>query len=240
MGVMHIDTAELYGDGYVEELLQKALLDIDRSKLFITSKIKGQNATKEGIRSAIQGSLKRLQTDYLDLYLIRYRDLSIPIEEGILTMNELVDQGLIKHFGVSNYGVDSLQKALAVTKHPVVVNQVQYNLQHREAESNGVLKFCQENDILLEAWAPIKPITDETINISIVKELCDKYKATPYQLAINWLISQPNVTTLFKTNHVERLLQNLGSLSFTLENADIERLRTQFPDQVFDSSFPMR
>ena len=240
-GVLHIDTAEAYGNGYVEELIAKALVGIDRSKLFITSKVKGSNSTKDGIKKAIQGSLKRLQMDYLDLYLIHNRDLSVPLEEGILAMNDLVDEGLIKHFGVSNYGIESMQKSIAVTRHPIVVNQVQYNLENREAEANGVLKFCQSNDILLEAWAPVKPINESTIEIPIVKEICEKYKATPYQLAINWLINQPNVSTLFKTNHIERLEENLGSLNFKLENEEIERLRSEFPDQITENpGWPMR
>ena len=240
-GVLHIDTAEVYGNGYVEEMIAKALVGADRSKLFITSKVKGSNSTKDGIKKAIQGSLKRLQMDYLDLYLIHNRDLNVSLEEGILAMNDLVDEGLIRNFGVSNYGVESMQKSLAVTRHPIVVNQVQYNLEHREAEANGVLKFCQENDIILEAWAPVRPINQSTIEIPVVKEICEKYKATPYQVAINWLINQPNVSTLFKTNHVERLVENLKSLNFKLENQEIEKLRVEFPDQVFENpGWPMR
>jgi diketogulonate reductase-like aldo/keto reductase len=240
-GVLHIDTAEAYGNGYVEEMIAKALVGIDRSKLFITSKVRGSNSTKNGIKTAIQASLKRLQMDYLDLYLIHNRDLNVSLEEGILAMNDLVDEGLIRNFGVSNYGVESMQKSLAVTRHPIVVNQVQYNLEHREAEVNGVLKFCQENNIILEAWAPVRPINQSTIEIPIVKEICEKYKATPYQVAINWLINQPNVSTLFKTNHVERLAENLESLNFKLENDEIEKLRTEFPDQVFENpGWPMR
>ena len=240
-GVVHIDTAEIYGDGYVEELIAKALAGVDRSKLFITSKVKGPNATKDGIKKAIQGSLKRLEMDYLDLYLIHSRDLSVPLEEGILAMNELVDQGLIRSFGVSNFAVESLKKSMAVTKHPIVVNQVQYNLEHREAEANGVLKFCQENDIILEAWGPVRPINAQSIDIPVIKEMCEKYQATPYQIAINWLISQSNVSTLFKTNHIERLQENIGALNFKIDSTDIERLRIEFPGQITEfPGWPMR
>jgi len=240
-GIIHIDTAELYGDGYVEELVAKAVSNIDRDKLFITSKVKGQNASKTGIEKAIKGSLKRLNTDYLDLYLIHYRDLSLEIEEGILALNGLVDQGLVRNIGVSNFGVNSLQKALAVTKHPIVVNQVQYNIQHREAEKNGVLKFCQENDIILEAWGPVRPVNEETINIPVIKTISEKYNATSYQIAINWLISQQNVTTLFKTNHQDRLQENLKSLNFRLTAEEVEQIRKEFPNQIFENpGFPMR
>ena len=240
-GIVHIDTAELYGDGYVEEMLGEALKNVERSKLFITSKVKGQSATKAGIRNAITRSLKRLNTEYLDLYLIHYRDLNLPVEEGILAMNDLIDEGLIRNLGVSNFNVDSMQKSLAVTKHPVAVNQVQYNLQHREAEANGVLEFCQKNDIILEAWGPVRPINKETIDIPVIKEICDKYSASPHQVAINWLISQLNVTTLFKTNHVERMQENLASLSWKMEIEDVERLRREFPGQVYEfPNFPMK
>ena len=239
-GVMHIDTAELYGDGYVEEMISKALAGVDRSKLFITSKVKGGNATKEGIQNAIEKSLLRLKTDYLDLYLIHYRDESLDLEEGILALNDLVDQGLVRSIGVSNFAVPTLKKALSYSKHPIVVNQVQYSLQHREAEANRVLDFCQKNDIILEAWGPVRPINSQTINIPIVNSICQKYSLTAFQLAISWLISQQNVTTLFKTSSLDHLSENLKAANTILEKADIELVRKEFPGQAITSGFGMR
>jgi 2,5-diketo-D-gluconate reductase B len=172
--------------------------------------------------------------------LIHYRDEGLDLEEGILALNDLVDRGLVKNIGVSNFAVPTLEKALSYTRHPIVVNQVQYSLQHREAEANRVLDFCQKNDIILEAWGQVRPINSQTIDIPIVNSICRKYNLTAFQLAISWLISQDNVTTLFKTSSLDHLAENLNAANTNLEGADVELLRKEFPGQATTAAFGMR
>jgi diketogulonate reductase-like aldo/keto reductase len=231
-GVTHIDTAELYGGGQVEEVLGEAITKYDRSKLFITSKVQGANLKYNSVLQACQKSLHRLQADYLDLYLIHWREESIPLEETLKAMNELVDQGLVKNIGVSNFTKESLIHAQLFSRHKIVVNQVHYNLIYREPEPTGLLKYCQNNDVLLEAWRPVQYGQLAAEDGGLLDELSIKYKKTPVQIAINWLISQTNVITLAKTSSLDHLQENLGALDWQMETEDIERLRKEYPEQL--------
>jgi diketogulonate reductase-like aldo/keto reductase len=115
------------------------------------------------------------------------------------------------------------------TKNKLVCNQVHYNVQYREIEDKGVLKHCQENDVMLVAWRPLqKGILPQS---ELLEALAKKYDKTPAQIAINWLVSQENVVTLSKTSNPEHLKENLGSIGWSMELEDIERIRKEFPDQ---------
>ena len=240
LGMCHVDSAEMYGAGFVEEMIAQALEGIDRSEYMLTSKVAGGNATEDGIKQAIEGTLSRLKVDYLDLYLIHWRVQSIDLEESINAMNSLVDEGLVKHIGVSNFHPDTLAKAQEYSKHPIVNDQVQYNLKHREAEANGLVDYCQNNDTILTAWGPMHPIDDSTSELGLIKEFTQKYNATPGQLALSYLISQKNICTLAKTTSQKHLKENIAAASLVMDQEDLDRIKDQFPDQVMKSpTMPM-
>lgn len=230
-GVTHIDTAEKYADGYTETLVGKAIQGFDRSTLFLTSKVRTEHFLYEDVLNACNASLKRLGIDYLDLYLLHFYNPAIPLQETMRAMDTLVEEGLVKNIGVCNFNKEHLVEAQSYTKNKIVCNQVHYNLIFREPERKGLLEYCQNNDIFLSAWRPLQKgnLTEDTS--LVIKELCDKYQKTPAQIAINWLISQPNVITISKTRHIEHLNENLSALDWTMEKADIERLRNEYPDQ---------
>ena len=230
-GVTAIDTAEIYADGYAETLVGKAIQGYDRSKLFIISKVQAAHMAHNDVIAACKASLERVGTSYFDLYLLHRRVRSVPLAETFRAMDELMEEGLIRNIGVANFGVESLKEARGLTRHPIVYNQVHYNLEFREPEKSGLLKYCQENDVLLAAWRPVqKGALLENVP-PILKALCEKYKKTPAQIAINWLISQKNVITLSKTSTIPHLEENLSALDFTMDTDDIERLRRDYPGQ---------
>lgn len=231
MGINHIDTAELYGDGHAETLVSKAIQYVSRDKLFITSKVHSPHLAYDGVISSAKKSLNRLKINYLDLYLVHQPDLEIPISETMRAMDELVDMKLTKYIGVSNFNVKRLIEAQKHAKHKIVLNQVHYNLEIREAERSGLLEYCQKNDIILSAWRPLQKGTFLTKDIGILNEMCEKYKKTPAQISLNWLISQKNITAICKTRHIEHLRDNLGSLGWQMGKSDIERLEIEFPNQ---------
>ena len=230
MGITHFDTAESYGDGHAETLLGQAIKGRDRSKLIIATKVSAPHQTYSGIRLSFEASLKRLETDYVDLYMLhRYPEVGMPIEETMKALDELVDQGLIKNIGACNMSINRFKEAQKHTKNKLVCNQVHYNVQYREMEDKGVLQYCQDNDIMLVAWRPLQKGT--LLQSEILNKLANKYNKTPAQIVINWLTSQNNVVTLSKTSNVEHLKENLGAIGWTLDDEDIELIRNEFPDQ---------
>lgn len=233
-GVTHIDTAEMYADGHAEELVAAAIADKDRSSLFLVSKVSPWNLSYDDVLRSAEASLKRLRTDYLDLYLIHKPNPNIAIDETMRAMNRLKDDGLIRNIGVSNFTVERMEEVKKYSAHPIVANQVHYNLSVREMEDRHVLEYCQRSDIMLIAWRPIGRIP-HLDNAAIVTELCAKYGKTPVQIAINWLVSQKNIVTLTKTSSSAHLDENLGGVGWEMEADDVERLRNEFPDQTLVS-----
>lgn len=231
-GVTHIDTAEKYGDGYTEVLVGKAIEGYDRSKIFLVSKVQSKNMTYEGILNSCKESLVRLKTNYLDLYLLHSYNPEVSLQDCIRALDTLVADGLIRNIGVCNFTKEHLAEAQSYTKNKIVCNQVHYNLIIREVESLGLLNYCQQNDVFLVAYRPIER-GDLLQNIpDVIKEMVVKYKATPAQIALNWLVSQPYVIALSKTRSMDHLNENLGVLNWVMENSDIERIRKEYPNQT--------
>jgi len=230
LGVRHIDTAEVYADGYAEILVGKAIQDYDRSNLFLVSKVYSNHMTYDALIQACKDSLIRMKTDYLDLYLLhRYPETTL--KEAMRALDTLKEEGLIKNIGISNFNVERMKEAQANSKYKIVANQVHLNLKYRESEQKGVLKYCQEQDVMLIAWRPTqKGFLLEKIP-PILQATCEKYGKTPAQIAINWLISQKSVVTLAKTSNVRHLKENVGAVDWIMEKEDIEMLRNEFPNQ---------
>jgi diketogulonate reductase-like aldo/keto reductase len=231
LGYTHIDTAEMYGQGHTEELVGEAIRDFSRGDLFIASKVWKVTMRYQDTMQALERSLKRLGTDYLDLYLIHRPNRDIPLHETFRALNRLVEDGKVRHLGVSNFNLEQLKGAQALADTPLATNQVPYNLHKRTYVVNGVLKYCQEQGILLTAYSPIDRghlVDDPTVN-----EIAEKYNATPAQIALNWLICQPNVIALPMSTNRAHLEENLGALELELSENDIKLLDTiELPEAV--------
>lgn len=223
-GITHIDTAEMYAQGHAEEIIGKAIKGYDRKKLFITSKVKDHLQKKDVIRAA-RRSLKRLAIDYLDLYLIHAPNSQIPISETLEGFDELVYDGLVKHIGVSNFTVSQLKEAQDSTKNKIVTNQIHYSLLSKEQEKEDIISYCQKKDMLITAYRPVERGLLTQKGNKIIDELCHKYQKSPPQIAINWLISQPNIVTIAKMNNKKHLEENLQAVGWTMEEADVEKLQ---------------
>lgn len=231
-GITHIDTAEVYSQGHAEKLVAKAIKGYDRSQLFIVSKVYRTNLKHDDVLRACQNSLKRLKTDYLDLYLIHAPDPDIPIKETMAAMDKLKAKGLIKNIGISNFNVKRSKEAQAHTQNKIVANQLHLNLIYREPERDGLIKYCQQNDIMFIAWRPVQyGLLAKKGKYQILDEMCKKYQKTPVQIAINWLISQDNMVTLSKMRDTKHLEENLGAIGWEMEKKDIDRLYKEFPNQ---------
>lgn len=222
LGYTHIDTAEMYGGGHTEELVEQVIQDYRRQDLFITSKVWHITMRYQDTLQALDGSLKRLGTNYLDLYLIHRPNKDIPLEETFRALNELVKQGKVRHLGVSNFDLDQLVRAQGYSETPLVTNQVPYNLHNRLYVKNGVLDFCQKNNILLTAYSPIE--RGHLVSDPTVRNIAGRLGATPAQVALQWLLRQPGVIALPMSTRKDHLQENLGALDLDLSGDDFEAL----------------
>jgi diketogulonate reductase-like aldo/keto reductase len=234
LGYTHIDTAEMYGAGHSEELVGLAIKDFDRDSLFITTKVLPEHLRREDVIKAAEGSLKRLKTDYIDLYLIHIPNPEIPIKETMRAMDTLVGQQKIRFIGVSNFSVEQLKEAQDCTENKIANNQIEYNLLTRHSGmynvniESEIIPYCQENDIIITAWAPFDRGRLLQEKNKLLEELREKYKKTISQIAINWLIYKKNIITIPKSSNTSHLKENLGALGWNLYEKDIKKLDEEF------------
>ncbi len=221
MGYRHFDTAEMYGDGHTEELLGQAIKGLDREKVFITTKVSPSNLRYAGVINALEGSLRRLDTSYIDLYLIHWPSRSIPLEESFRALNRAVEQGKVRRLGVSNFSLGELEQSISLSVTPIITNQVPYSLTNRRYVRNGGLQYCQENGVLLTAYSPLK---GGVLGSPIVREIAQHHSATPAQVALNWLVRQPKVITIPQSTDPGHLRDNLEAVGLELEAEEVERL----------------
>lgn len=223
-GITHIDTAELYGQGHAEELIGATIKGHDRSKLFITSKVLPHHLTYRGVLAACDRSLKRLNTDYLDLYLIHWPNPLARMKRVMKAFDELVAAGKIRYIGVSNFSVEQMKEAQVYSRDPIVTNQVHYNLLHRQPETE-VLPYCQAKNIIMTAYSPLEQGQILSPRYEILDKIGASYGKTRIQVALRWLLDQPQVITIPKSSSKAHIDENLGSLGWRLKPADIERLK---------------
>lgn len=234
LGITHIDTAEAYAQGHTEELAGRAIGGFDRKSLFITSKVSPEHLSYDDLLASAKGSLRRLNTDYIDLYLIHAPNPDIPIQETMKAMDSLVEQKLIRCMGVSNFSVEQIKEAQKYTKNKIVANQIEYNLLVRdkgrvtENMESKIIPYCQENNILVIAWRPLAKGELAKPGLRILDELVKKYNRTQSQIAINWLISKKGIVTITKSTKLEHLKENLGAIGWKLRQEDIDRLNNEF------------
>ena len=226
IGYTHIDTAEKYGAGHSEVLIGKAIKDFKREKLFITSKVRSVHLKYDDVIKSAKKSLKRLQTDYIDLYLIHRPSSKIPLKETMAAMNYLKEKGLIKHIGVSNFNVKQLKEAQKYAK--IVANQVEQNLLVRNKGmfnvdmEKEIIPYCQKNDILVIAFRPLAFGILARKGLAFLDEMAKKYKISHVRIALSWLVKKPGVVTIVKSTDLKHLRENLKFVN--LSKKDIQLL----------------
>jgi len=235
MGVTHIDTAEMYGGGHSERIVGKAIKGYVRSSLVIATKVSPMSLHYDDVIAAAKNSLKRLDTDYIDLYLIHYPNFKIPINETMKAMDYLLEKNIIKYIGVSNFNIEQFKKAQSCTRNKIVVNQIPYSLKNRMAQKDGFLNYARTHGVMVTAWRPIEGGMLFKNKIRIVDNICKKYNKTPSQAAINWLISQDNVVTIPGSRNIKHLEENLGALGWQLSQEDFRMLDEKFPEKEYSS-----
>lgn len=222
LGQNHIDTAQLYGAGHTEEIVGAAIGGFPRDRLFLATKVwKSHAASSLACRRAVGDSLRKLRTDYVDLvYTHGFWD-AIPMEVTIGALDDVVDAGLARAMAVSNFSLEQLRKAAALSRHPIAANQVHYNVLERSLLTPDMLEFCRASGITIVAYRPVERslLADRTQN-PVVLEVASRCGRTPAQVAINWLIGQPGVVTIPKAVRREHVEENLRAADFELSARD--------------------
>jgi diketogulonate reductase-like aldo/keto reductase len=222
MGYTHIDTAEMYASGHTEELVGQALKGVDRSKVFLTTKVMPPNLRYKSVLQSLDESLKRLGVDQVDLYLIHWSSAGVPLSETFRALNQAVREGKVRYLGVSNFKLNELKESQKLSETPIVTNQVPYSLYTRRYVQNGVIPYCQENGIIVTAYSPIE---EGRLKASRQLEaIAAAHQATPYQIALAWLVSQPWVITIPMSQNPEHLRQNLEAAEIQLSEQELAEL----------------
>jgi len=223
LGATLIDTAESYG---TEEIVGKAIKG-NRQGVFLATKISPRHFRRTDVFASADASLKRLGTDYVDLYQLHWPNYTVPIEETMRAMEELVNMGKIRFIGVSNFMLQDLRKAhAAMSKHRIVSNQVRYNLIDRTIES-AVLEYCQEHNITVIAHSPfgtsLQSIRAKDPRGSI-DDVARRASKTPAQVVLNWCISKTGIITIPKSESMEHVKQNCAASDFSLSPEELRLL----------------
>lgn len=235
-GINHIDTSESYSGGKSEKLIGEAIKNFDRDKLFIATKVREWNLTYDNIISSCCNSLKRLQTDYVDLFYIHKQNKDVNIKSVCEALNYLLAKGLIKNVGLSNVGIETIQKYNKYLTKKIYAVQNQYNLICRESQKKGVIDYCRENNIKFICWRPVllsyPGVKDSMYNkdtYPILDNIAKKYNVSNIQVVAKWLLQQDNVYIVFKSNNCEHIKEILETNKFCLSDDDWNELNDNFP-----------
>ena len=237
LGLTLIDTAEMYADGAAEELVGEAIAG-RRDEVFLVSKVLPTNASHSGTIAACEGSLRRLGTDRIDLYLLHWRG-SVPLEETVEAFHELVEAGKIRYWGVSNFDVPDMEELLAVSDGShVQVDQVLYNLSRRGIEVD-LLPWCRARGISVMAYSPIEQgrLLRDNPALSSVAE---RHGATPAQIALAWVLRLDGVNAIPKAGTPAHVEENRVALDLRLTGEDLAELDGAFPPPEEEQPLEMR
>jgi len=240
LGLTHIDTAEMYGDGRSEALIGEAI-EGRRDEVFLVSKVLPHNASRQGVRAACERSLRHLKTDRLDCYLLHWRGPH-SLAETFAGFEALKQEGKILSWGVSNFDEDDLDEALAAAgPGRIACNQVLYHLRERAIE-HAVIPWCEQNGVAVVAYSPFGhddfPAAG-TASGKVLAEIAASHGATPRQVALAFLTRSESVFAIPKAGRVTHVEDNAGALNLTLSEAEIGRIDAAFPRGPKPASLPM-
>ncbi len=224
LGMTVIDTAEMYGDGASETLVGEAIAG-SRDVVFLVSKAYPHNASASRLPRSCEASLRRLGTDYLDLYLLHWRG-NVPLAETVGAMERLKGAGKIKAWGVSNLDQDDMEELVEAGGVACATDQILYNLTRRGPEVD-LIPWLRDHEIPVMAYSPVEQgrLLDQHDLTRIAREA----GATPAQLALAWLLQRPQVLAIPKAGSVKHVEENRRAADLTLDPEQLTALDAIFP-----------
>ena len=230
-GAAVIDTAEMYGEGNAETLVGKAIQPFTRGDLYLISKVYPWNASADELPKALDRSLARLGTDYLDLYLLHWRG-DVPLAETVDALEAAKASGKIRAWGVSNFDVADMEELLRLENgDQCAANQVLYNLGARGIEYD-LLPWQAEAEIPVIAYSPIAQgdrLGHNFKNDEVLKELAEAKGCTIFQLLLAWTLRQPHVLAIPQTSDSLHMLQNIEACKIVFSKSELAAIDARFP-----------
>ena len=242
LGMTLIDTAEMYGEGGAEEVVAYAIED-QRDRVFVVTKVYPHNASRTELPKACERSLKRLRIDAIDLYLLHWRERSTQLAETVEAFEKLRTAGKIKRWGVSNFDVDDMEELWSIENGTnCAANQVLYNLENREIES-GLLPFLHQRSTknyqpVVMAYSPVGHGRGLLENATL-KKIAKHHDATTSQIALAWVLRQPQVIGIPKASKEKHVRDNVRSIEIELTNEDLAELDREFSPPKSKKPLPM-
>ena len=226
-----IDTAEMYARGHSEEVVAEAVKS-QRNEVFIATKVSREHLHYDDVVKSCESSLRRLETDYIDLYQVHWPNPSIPIAETMKAMEHLAAEGKTRHIGVSNFSVRQTREAQeALSKSSLASNQVEYSLLDRSIETR-LLPYAEKEHITIIAYSPIArgeiPQGRRGQRWQTLDEIASKYGKTRAQVALNWLIAKKPVVAIPKAASLNHVRENAGAAGWQMSKQDHDKLSEAF------------
>lgn len=238
LGMTHVDTAEMYDDA---ELVVAEATSGRRDEVFLVSKVLPSNASRKGTVLACERSLTRLKTDHLDCYLLHWRG-SYPLEDTVAAFEQLVSDGKIRSWGVSNFDAGDLAEILGIAgEGRIACNQVLYHLNERAIE-HSVIPWCEAHGVAVVAYSPFghddfpEP---QSAGGKVLQQIATRLGATPRQVALAFLTRRPSVFAIPKASSATHAADNAGAGDVTLTQSDVAALDKAFPLGREPRSLPM-
>lgn len=224
-GLSLVDTAEFYGQGHTEELVGRAVREVGRDRVFVISKVWHTNLERDKLIRSAEGSLRRLDLSYIDLYLIHWPNESVPLRESLSAMQKLIDDGKIRYAGVSNFDLDLLKRAREeMPRSEIVADEVRYSLLHRGPERD-LLPYCRQEKIALIAYTPLeKGLVSKD---DYLRKIGEKYNKTASQVALNWLLLN-DALPIPKSEKMEHIKENAGAMGWRLSQEDFNAISKKY------------
>lgn len=230
-GINVVDTAESYGPS--EKIVGDALKPLQRDKIFLISKFLPSHATPKLERKSLINSLKRLKTDYLDLYLLHWR-ANADLAETVAGLESLKKEGLIRHWGVSNFDTSDMKDLFKVENgNYCFANQDLYNLTSRGVEYD-LIPWQKEHNVGFLSYSPFHAVGWNFIRPQkVVEEIAAEHHMSAQQIMLAWIIRNHNVLPLPKAGNAKHVQDNIDALDITLSDDDLKRLDAAYPAPTY-------
>jgi 2,5-diketo-D-gluconate reductase B len=217
-GYRHVDTAQMYGNE-AEVGAGVVASGIPRDEVFITTKVMRESISAKRMPRTVEGSVRSLGVDHVDLLLIHWPNPGVPVAESMGVLSEMKRRGLTRHIGVSNYTVALLDEAVRMSPEPVVVNQIEY---HPFVDQSKLIVAMRRHGLATTAYSPIA--RGRVVGNRVIEEIAAAHGRSATQVTLRWLIQQGDVIAIPKSTRTERLKENLGIFDFVLSEEEMERI----------------